>query len=125
MTARQLRCVGGPHDGEYHVVKPGRSYVPLVKATRNMASFFPFNPTMDDVLPVSASAVQTDYVVRTLRFSGHPDDCFSFLSPCEMNILEAIELQFSKPHPPKCSICTDPPPTEGYFYVCSKCRGKP
>lgn len=89
MATRNLKCVGGPHDGEVHAV-PG-NHLRLVKSKPVSSQW------RDDVEP-DVSGTETFYTVRKFRTGPDSllDDLFEFLAPHDMSDRDALRFQFAK-----------------------------
>ena len=90
----KLKCVGGPHDGEWRDIRDGERDVIL---SRNTSPPISINEPPEN-WPESVTIEKSHYTVRAIweGRSGKPMQTVQFLSPVEWTDAQAIIHQFKK-----------------------------
>lgn len=99
----KMKCVGGPHDGEWRDVRDGDKNVILNRSTSPPVSISDPPETWSDSVTIEQSHYTVRYICGTHErerdaMTGHrvPHRVVEFLAPVEWTDEQAIRHQFSK-----------------------------
>lgn len=90
---RNLKCIGGPNDGEYHPVPDHLKVRNLVQVMKRLKSAVAINYGLDHF----PTTIEIGYELYELRLIlGINNKTFEFLAYPKLDDIEVIQLQFSK-----------------------------